>query len=352
MIQPPEPTNAPAAGIGPKLGTLANLDPRTIWPREAADFTPWLLANPGTLRDALGIDIELNAAEHPIGGYSLDLIGRDVNHNAVLIVENQLGFSDHAHLGQLLTYASGSDAKTIVWITTGFREEHRQALDWLNQSTDEHVRFFGLQIEVVRIGDSLPAVRFKMVAQPNDWQKRLKASAAELSIGGKPALYYAFWSRFLERIHKEHSGWTRAKKPQTTNWLWVSHPLRGIPLSASFGWNRTLSVELYIDTQDPEYNTRLFDRLAQHKVSLEEHFGRPLMWDRAEGRRFCSIADTSEGDVSTTEKHDELIDWIFDSIGRWRKSLAKLSPDVFALQASAPASAVAEDRADGADATV
>ncbi len=351
MIQPPEPTDAPAAGTGPKLGTLTNLDPRTIWPREASDFTPWLLANPDTLRDALGIDIELNSAEHPVGGYSLDLIGRDVNHDAVLIVENQLGFSDHTHLGQLLTYASGSDAKTIVWITTGFREEHRQALDWLNQSTDEHVRFFGLQIEVVRIGDSLLAVRFKIVAQPNDWQKRLKTSAAELSSGGKPALYYAFWSRLLERIHKEHPGWTRARKPQTTNWLWVSYPLRGIPLSVSFGWNSTLSVELYIDTQDPEYNTRLFDRLAQHRGSLEADFGRPLEWDRAEGRRFCSIADKAEGDVSTTEKHDEFINWIFDSIARWGKSLGRLSPDVLALEASAPPGAVNEDRGNRVEAS-
>src|SRR2546430_16451696 len=102
MIQPPEPTNAPAAGIGPKLGTLANLDPRTIWPREAADFTPWLLANPGTLRDALGIDIELNAAEHPIGGYSLDVIGRDGNHDAGPTLGNQLVVSDTTHPGELL----------------------------------------------------------------------------------------------------------------------------------------------------------------------------------------------------------------------------------------------------------
>jgi hypothetical protein len=333
--------------VNPTLGTLAVVDPRTIWPREAADFTPWLLANPTSLRDALGIDIELSSAEHAIGNYSLDLIGRDVNHDAVLIVENQLGFSDHTHLGQLLTYASGSDAKTIVWITTGFKEEHRQALDWLNQSTDEHVRFFGLQIEVVRIGDALPAVTLKVVAQPNDWQKRLKTSAAEASMSGKPALYYSFWSRFLERIHKEHPGWTRARKPQTANWLWVSHPLRGIPLSGSFGWNNTLSVELYIDTQDGDYNTRLFDRLAQHRVTLENDFGRPLTWDRAEGRRFCSMADTSEGDVARTDKHDEYINWIFDSIERWKRSLAKLTPDVLAVEASAPPAAVAEDRADG-----
>lgn len=332
-------------GPNPTLGALVQVDPRTIWPSEAADFTPWLLSNPSSLRDALGIDIELSSAEHPIGNYSLDLIGRDVNHDAVLIVENQLGFSDHTHLGQLLIYASGSDAKTIVWITTGFKEEHRQALDWLNQSTDERVRFFGLQIEVVRIGDSLPAVTLKVIAQPNDWQKRLKTSAAEASTSGKPALYYSFWSRFLERIQKEHPGWTRARKPQTSNWLSVSHPLRGIPLSVSFGWNNILSVELYIDTQDAEYNTRFFDRLEQHRAAPENDFGRQLTWDRAEGRRFCSVADTSEGDVARIDKHNDYINWIFDSLGRWQRSLTKLTPDVLAVEASAPPDAVVEDRA-------
>lgn len=329
--------------VEPKLGSLVAVDPRAIWSREAADFTPWLLANPGILRDALGIDIELNVAEHPIGDFSLDLIGRDVNHDAVLIVENQLGFSDHSHLGQLITYASGSDAKTIVWIATGFREEHRQALDWLNQSTAEHVRFFALQITVVRIGDSLPAATFRVVAQPNDWQKRVRTSAAEQSTSGKPALYYAFWSHFLDRIHKEHPGWTRARKPQTANWLWVSHPLTGIPLSISFGANKTLTVELYIDTQDGDYNTRFFDRLAQHRAAIESDFGRQLTWDRAEGRRFCSIADNTEGDVASTDKHDEYINWIFDSMTRWRRSLGKLSADVIALEASAPASAIDDD---------
>jgi hypothetical protein len=90
----------------------------------------------------------------------------------VLIVENQLGESDHGHLGQLLTYAAGTAASTIIWITTRFRDEHRQALTWLNEHSDRDTHFFGVELEVVRIGDSAPAPLFKVVALPNDWQKR------------------------------------------------------------------------------------------------------------------------------------------------------------------------------------
>ena len=137
-----------------ELGRLEHVDPRSVWVHEAHDFTPWLLANADRLSEALGIDLELEAAEHAVGGYSLDLVGRDITNDAVLIVENQLATTDHSHLGQVLTYAAGTGASTIVWIATAFREEHRQALDWLNESTGDEAHFFGIELQLVKIGDS------------------------------------------------------------------------------------------------------------------------------------------------------------------------------------------------------
>src|SRR5829696_9348086 len=137
-----------------ELGKLEHVDPRLVWTHEAHEFTPWLLANADRLSEALGIDLELEAAEHGVGGYSLDLVGRDITNDAVLIVENQLATTDHTHLGQVLTYAAGTGASTIVWIATEFREEHRQALDWLNEQTGEETHFFGIELQVARIGES------------------------------------------------------------------------------------------------------------------------------------------------------------------------------------------------------
>jgi hypothetical protein len=78
------------------------------------------------------MDLELSAAEHPVGGFSLDLIGVGQASGDMVIVENQLTTTDHLHLGQLLTYASGTNAVNVVWLATGFREEHRAAMDWPN----------------------------------------------------------------------------------------------------------------------------------------------------------------------------------------------------------------------------
>ena len=106
-------------------------------------------------------------------------MGRDITNDAVLIVENQLEPTDHSHLGQVLTYAAETGASTIVWIATSFREEHRQALDWLNENTGDRTHFFGIELQLVRIGDSLNAPLLNMVVQPNDWQKQIRSSTKQ-----------------------------------------------------------------------------------------------------------------------------------------------------------------------------
>lgn len=143
----------------PQLGKLQPVEAKSVWAHEAHDFTPWLLENADALADVLGIDLELTINEHPVGGFSLDLLGKDLTHNCVLVVENQLVGTDHSHLGQLLTYAAGTEAATVVWVAAGFREEHRQALDWLNDLAGYRARFFGLEVRAVRIGDSARSPR-------------------------------------------------------------------------------------------------------------------------------------------------------------------------------------------------
>jgi hypothetical protein len=142
-------TLADGAGEGAQLGRLEPVDAREIWPHEARNFTPWLLANADRIGEVLGMDLELSAAEHPLGSFSLDLIGVDQATGERVIIENQLTATDHLHLGQLLTYAGGTGAVNVVWLATSFREEHRAALDWLNSRTDESTRFFGVEVGVV-----------------------------------------------------------------------------------------------------------------------------------------------------------------------------------------------------------
>jgi len=168
-VDPSTAAEGDSNGSGPKgLSRLAAVPARDIRKHEAHDFTLWLLENAEVLGEALGLDLELTEAERRVGGFALDLIGTDLATNTVVIVENQLEQTDHSHLGQLLTYAGGTDPSTIVWCAPAFREEHRAALDWLNEHTDEETRFFGVEIAAVRIDSSRPAPLFRVVAKPND----------------------------------------------------------------------------------------------------------------------------------------------------------------------------------------
>lgn len=305
------------------LGRLTALDPRDVWPHEAHDFTPWLLANADALEAALGISVELSGAEHPVGGFSLDLLGWDLTNNCVLIVENQLTVTDHGHLGQLLTYAAGTDARTIVWMATSFREEHRQALDFLNEIGGEDIRFFGVEIGVVRIGTSEPAPLFRLRAQPNDWHAATSAAAKTSSqLAGKAPLYRAFWTRFLERVKKEHPDWTNASKPQTANWFSMACPFKGGPYYAvSFAQGAKLRTELYIDYSDADAAASLFAKLLEDRTAIEADFGGPLSWEELPERRACRVAVYGTGDVASEEGFDRYIDWMFETCTRLRMAV-------------------------------
>ncbi|MGE5336002.1 MAG: DUF4268 domain-containing protein [Nitrososphaerota archaeon] len=309
------------------LGSLRRVDPATLWHHEAHDFTPWLLENEEGLAEALGIELELEEAEHRVGAFSLDIVGRDATNDTILIVENQLGGTDHSHLGQILTYAAGTGASTIVWIATAFREEHRQALDWLNEETGPDTHFFGIEIEAFRIGDSRPAPHFKLVAQPNEWQKVVRGAAQGQKASGRSALYVEFWKKLLVELGEREPSWTSRRAWSTTiptNWLDMSSPVAGASLNFSFARGKRLRSELYIDSGDQEQNNFIFTALAGQRETLEQAYGRTLEFEAMETKRAARIAEYVEGDVTEEDRHPEFIAWFVDSGQRFRRALAAI----------------------------
>jgi hypothetical protein len=305
-----------------QLGRLAPVDPRSIWPHEALNFTPWLAQNADRLAEALGIGLEFEATEHPVGGYALDIIGKDQTNDVVLIVENQLGDSDHSHLGQLVTYAAGTGASTIVWITTRFHDEHRQALTWLNEHSDQDTHFFGVELEVVKIGDSAPAPLFKVVALPNDWQKSVRAATAGPA-GSKNELYRQFWAKLLDRIKAQHPSWTHATPP-AQNWLWLAAPIRGCGLNPVFGGKGKIRQELYIDRPTPQQCRAVFDALDERREEFEAAYGRQLQWEPLEGRKACRVFEPYEGDVENEAEHEKYIEFFIDAGERFRRAISSV----------------------------
>ncbi len=160
------------------LGSMKKIDDlRSVWQHEARDFSKWLAQdeNLALLSSAIGIDIVLEELESPVGGFSVDLFGTEDGTDRKIIIENQLEETNHDHLGKIIIYASGKDAEVVVWIVSHARDEHRQAVQWLNQHTDSDIGFFLIEIELLQIDDSLYAPRFNVVERPNDWEKQVKA---------------------------------------------------------------------------------------------------------------------------------------------------------------------------------
>lgn len=303
------------------LGRLVPVPPREVWRHEAQHFTPWLLGNVDVLNDLLGMELVLERAEHPVGDFSLDLIGRDETTGEVVIVENQLEASDHTHLGQILTYAAGTDPATVIWVAARFRPEHRAALDWLNSRTDEKTRFFGVELGVVRIGASDPAPSFRLVTQPNDWEKTVRLAVEPT---GKPLLYSGFWSLFIERISREHPSWTRAIRPPTASWLNLPTGVSDALYTVYFT-KRGLSSELYFESTDSDVNTTRFEALFKVKDELEGAYYGPLDWQPMPGRKATRIADyLPDADVAREQDWPAYLDWLFDRQSRLRQAVQKV----------------------------
>jgi hypothetical protein len=309
-----------------KLGQLKTVSLREIWPNEASDFTPWLLAHPEYLSEALGIDVELVQRESGVGPYAVDLIGRDLTNGTTLIVENQLGRTDHNHLGQLITYAANTDAITVVWVARNFSDEHRQAVDYLNNLAGDSGKgyFYGVEVSAIQIGDSLPAARFTVVASPNEVHAA-EAGAVRDAIQdrGKQVLYRAFWKQLLERAKDEHPGMTNIKAAAKENWQNVIQ-LRLGHIALVFNKAQKANVQLYIDRGSQHYNQEIFDYLFANKRAIEGAIGEELSWEAPKDRKMRRIVLYRSGnsDVSMTDKYKEMTSFFLNGALSFRDTFA------------------------------
>ena len=304
-----------------QLATIDKVDLRSVWKNEADDFTPWLGKNLAALGEALGLDLELQAQEAPVGGFSLDVLAHEPNTNRPVIIENQLETTDHDHLGKLITYASGYDANVVVWITREFKDEHRQALDWLNQRSSEDTEFFGVVVEVWKIGDSRPAPHFRVVSAPNDWHK----SNVKIRTTGEPSpqqeRYQAFFQNLIDTLREEHS-FTGARKAQPYGWHSFSagHGQK-LLYRASF-FRDGARVEAYIDNGDHDWNKEIFDQLSDRREEIQSDIQGEFNWnwDRLDARRASRISVERQGSIHDDQKTlDEIHEWMVANLLEFKR---------------------------------
>ena len=290
----------------PELGRKEKVELRKVWPDEARDFTPWLSEQGlDELGDALGLDLELQSIEEPVGSFALDMLCRELGENRTVIIENQMGKTDHDHLGKLLTYAGGHDANVIVWIAEDFRDEHRQALELLNQRTGEDTEFFGVVIELWKIGDSRPAPHFKMVVVPNEWTNTIKTRESELNLR-----YLEFFQKLIDSLRD--SGFTTVRKAQPFNFY---------AFSAGYACQyyarltkKEAKIEININSKDRDWNKILFDKLIKRRDHIESELSESLEWKRLDNQLSSKVEVSRQGGIDDLEKLEETRAWMIEKL--------------------------------------
>lgn len=304
----------------PKLDKLKRIDDlREIWKHEAQDFSKWLAEeeNLKELSDAIGISIVLNERESSVGSFSVDLFATEEGSGRKVVIENQLADTDHDHLGKIITYAAGKSADFIIWIVKKARDEHRQAIEWLNQRTDENIGFFLIEIELWKIGDSLPAPKFNVVEKPNDWAKTMKAVEG---LSETQRLQYEFWQAFNEYAYNkiEFSSQFSKRKPQPQHWhdLSLGNSEYHLCLTANTQ-KKQLGVDIYIDD-----NKDLFEKFKMQSTEIVKFLGMQVEW--REAKKACRIISLTNGDIKkSTDSWESYFDWFCNAAIKYKEMSKK-----------------------------
>jgi hypothetical protein len=306
------------------LGRLEPVELRKIFLSEAGDFTPWLAQeeNLRLLGDTIGIDLQFEASEKDVGPFRADILCRDVETENWVLIENQIERTDHTHLGQLLTYAAGLEAVTIIWIAQRFTEEHRAALDWLNSRTDEGINFFGLEVELWKIGDSLTAPKFNVVSRPNDWGRTVRQGATGLT--NHKAKQLQFWTSFQSYL--DSTSYMKGSTPGPYHWMHFAVGTGGTYLACSISPTDTPS-----GAKHPEQRVQLvmtggmakrrFNALKVQLADVESSLKMKLEWQSNPNVAKARIYAYHAADFMLDQEWPKQFEWLRDQLEGFDKDL-------------------------------
>lgn len=320
-----------------KLGRLKKVDVRDVWSKEADDFTPWLAIeeNLALIGETIGLELELEAQEKNVGPFRADLLCKDTATDSWVLIENQLERTDHTHLGQLLTYAAGLNAVTIVWVAARFAEDHRAALDWLNEVTGSNINFFGLEIELWRIGESEVAPKFNIVSKPNDWTKSVGgAGPVPPVLTETKQLQREYWTALREYMIENGSS-VKPTKPLPQHWMNFAIGRANFQLQSYANTKEgRIALGLVMTGSDAKAH---FHLLLQEREEIEEAFGESLEWrelpERIESRiELHDLASDPNNRDAWPEQHAWLSEKLetFDSV--FRERVKQLDANMFYSQ--------------------
>ena len=299
-----------------KLGKIKEVDIREVWKHEQYDFSKWLASeeNISELGDTLNLSLTDIQTEQFVGSYRCDIICKDDVTGKSVLIENQLEQTNHDHLGKIITYASGLNASVVVWIVAEAREEHASAIEWLNKHTDDDVAFFLIEIHAYKIGDSDPAPMFKIIEQPNDFARSVKAAATKGELSDAQIKRQEFWTQFNDVLDSRGKPFNK-RKATTDHWYAIGIGSSRCYISIDLvNKQHMMRVGFWIPN-----DKELFDSLLANKDAIEQSIGQKLDWDRLEGKKACVICATIPGlNFNKQDNYQELMNKAIDMVLAFR----------------------------------
>jgi len=303
-----------------QLSKLEKVNLRDVWKHEALDFTNWLAKaeNLELLSDEIGIDITLVQTEASVGKFNVDILAEEDNTGRKIVIENQLESTDHDHLGKIITYASGFDAEIIVWIVKSVRDEHKQAVDWLNEHTDSNINIFAIQMEVWKISDSPYAPKFQVIAKPNDWAKAVKKATTQGELSDTKLLQLEFWTGFKEFV-QENSGKVKLRKAYPQHWYDISFGSSNAHLCLTLNsQNGQMACEVYI----PD-SKQLYSDLFEKKEDIERELSESLLWEELPDKKASRIKLITKGSLSNQSSWGQCYPWLLEKVTKFQLVFGK-----------------------------
>lgn len=299
-----------------KIGKLTEVDVRDLWKHEQYDFSNWLAKeeNIKLIDDEIGLTLMDINKEVYIGSYRCDLVAKDETTGQIVIIENQLEATNHDHLGKIITYAAGLDAKTIIWIVKEAREEHKAAIEWLNNNSSEEIGFFLIELHAYKINDSLPAPMFKVVEKPNNFTKTSKQNYSDKELNRSQNERLIFWEEFNTVIVGKGKPFS-VRKPTTDHWYDVAIGTSEAHLAINLvNKENKIVLELYILD-----NKNLFDHIYEDKEKIENTLQMSFSWERLDGKKASRIKHDVLGlDFSDHSNYPQLMDECIEKILKMR----------------------------------
>lgn len=297
------------------LGKLEKVELRDCWKDEAKDFTPWLAEddNINLLGETVGMELEVQEKEAKVGTFSADILCKDINTDRCVVIENQLEKTDHDHLGKVITYCSGLNAYTAIWIAKTFNDEHRSAIDWLNSITDDNYNFFGIEVCLYKIGDSHWAPQFDIVAKPNNWSKTIKKQVSGDTTDTEK-LRIEYWDAFHNYVDKKDLDGLSHGSPTTDHWCNFRTGVSGFHYTCILTVKNWIAVQGYCEGDNSTKNKNRYDYIEEKCKAQIDALEKDIEWKRLDDKKASYFSVKLNANIKDKTDWEKQFEWLYNTM--------------------------------------